>query len=52
MRLSKFVLFTAGGFLTLAAIATLAAPRLRAAVRATLVEVASPKESRQSATLD
>jgi hypothetical protein len=42
MNLKRLFIYTAGGFLTLAAIATLAAPRLRAAVRATLVEVVIP----------
>ena len=42
MKLPKLVLYAAGGFVTLAAISTLAAPKLLAAVRATLVEVVIP----------
>ena len=42
MKLTKLALYAAGGFVTLAAIATLSAPKLRAAVRATLVEVVIP----------
>ncbi len=42
MKLPKLVLYAAGGFVTLAAIETLAGPKLLAAVRATLVEVVIP----------
>jgi hypothetical protein len=42
MRPVRFALYAASGFVALAAIATLSAPKLRAAIRATLVEVVIP----------
>jgi hypothetical protein len=42
MKIAKLVVCAVTGFVTLAAIATLSAPKLRAAIRATLVEVVIP----------
>jgi hypothetical protein len=44
MTLNKFALVTAGGFVAFAVILTISAPKLRAAVRATFVEVVLPSK--------
>lgn len=44
MKLTKLALFAAGGFITIATIATFTAPKLSAAIRAALVEVVIPSK--------
>ena len=44
MKLNKTILWTVGGFITVAAIGTLSAPRLSAAIKAVFVEVVIPSK--------
>jgi len=44
MKLNKTILWAVGGFITLAAIGTLSAPRLSAAIKAAFVEVVIPSK--------